>query len=212
MPATALTFPYAAVEAALVQAYGIGREDVGAFRGRLAAFQKGNLLGARPGKGTALQYSPDMLHRLVLAAELAEAGVTPGVILRLVADFWESRLRAIFTEAERVVVHPTPGGDVVLLLAGISLVSGGAFAVPNVNHCSLRKLSTRLEFAMRDDVLPARALVVNLTARLRRFHTALADVHLLPDRPVETLKRAKKVEAVRIAMARPGRRLRSKRP
>jgi hypothetical protein len=43
----------------------------GAFRGRLTALQKGGLLGAenQPGRGHALRYGPDQLHRFVFACE-----------------------------------------------------------------------------------------------------------------------------------------------
>jgi hypothetical protein len=43
------------------------------------------------------------------------------------------------------------------------------------------KLSSRLDLALSGNTLPARALVINLTAQLHRFHDALAEVHLRPD-------------------------------
>ncbi len=49
-------------------------------------------------------------------------------------------------------------------------------AIPNVNYCKLQKLPTYVNEWMQmgiDDRLPARALIVNLSSRLRQFHEAL---------------------------------------
>jgi hypothetical protein len=50
--------------------------------------------------------------------------------------------------------------------------------VPNVNHCTLGKLPDHVTAWMTrgspNDTLPPRMLVVNLSSRLRQFHTALA--------------------------------------
>jgi hypothetical protein len=177
------TVSYGKVERALVRVHGIAPDDVSRFRSRFGALQKAGMLGPKnqPGKGTKLVYTPDLIHRAVLAIELSQLGVAPAVILRLIKRFWDTRLRPIFAEAEREVMRPTPGGDIVLILAGVNLVSEGDRAVPNINHAPLRKLSARMDFALSGDKLPARVLATNLTAILRSFHQALADVHLLPD-------------------------------
>jgi hypothetical protein len=177
------TVSYWKVQHALVHVHGIAPDDVSRFRSRFGALQKGGLFGAanQPGKGTKLVYTPDLIHRAVLAIELSQVGVAPAVILRLINDFWASRLRAICDEAEREVMHPSPSGDIVLFLAGISLVSEGERAAPNINHAPMRKLSARMELALSGDKLPGRVLAINLTAQLRKFHNALADVHLQPD-------------------------------
>ena len=54
-------------------------------------------------------------------------------------------------------------------------------AVPNVNFCTLQKLNDQMQVWMRmgvDDRLPSRALVVNLSSRLRQFHAAFRDLHM----------------------------------
>lgn len=187
------TIRYAKVEAALVHMHAIPANEVKAFRSRFGALQRGGLLGAAamPGKGQRLAYTPDLLHRAVLAVELSQAGIAPAVILRLIRDFWDSRLVRIFVEAESAIMHPMPGGDIVLLLAGISLMGGGEGAVPNINFTTMRKLSGRMDLALAGDRLPARALVINLSAQLRKFHEALADEHLRPDQETPP-KRSKK--------------------
>jgi hypothetical protein len=170
------TTTYSRVEAALVTAYNVPDGDVGRFSARLTALQKGGLFGAKhqPGKGKALAYGSDQIHRLIFCVELAELGVAPGVALKLVEDLWDRRIRPIFLQAEAV---KKPGDDdIVLHMGGVSLMVGGwASAVPNINRSPLRKLPADMAqwMKMDDDPLPPRAVVVNLSARLRRFHAAL---------------------------------------
>jgi hypothetical protein len=173
-------FYFASVEAALVRAYRVAPTDQARFRARLTFLQRSGLFGAdRPGKGTRQTYGPDHLHRLVFCCELAELGVSPAVQLRLVEELWNPRIRRIFEVAE---ARPTRKDDTVLLMIGVSLmVKAWTGAVPNVQACSLRELADRLTLGMQeppsdDDSLDPRVMAVNLTARLRRFHGALAAV------------------------------------
>jgi hypothetical protein len=172
---------YSHVEAALVQTYGVPDKAVTAFRGRLGNLQKKGLFGRpnMPGRGAALRYGPDQFHRLVFACELSEFGVGPATVLTLVETLWESRLKQIFKKAERG--NPGPD-DVILHMGGVHLMTGAwSDAVPNVNSCTLNKLPTYAREWMRMGAgdPPARALIVNLSSRLRRFHAALADSHMV---------------------------------
>jgi hypothetical protein len=70
--------------------------------------------------------------------------------------------------------------DIILHMGGVHLM-GDAWsdAVPNVNSCPLSKLPDHMAMwmSMRPDDpsgLPPRAIVTNLTMRLRAFHGALA--------------------------------------
>jgi hypothetical protein len=186
----AVGFPYKMVEAALVELHGVAPE---ALRSRFGAFQRGGLLGKQPGRGVRLEYGPDELHRVVLAFELVQLGTSPTTVLWLVGEFWDKRLRDIFTKAERASVNKTP--DVVLFLSGLAAMDGPEDAVPNINHTTMDKLAEALSFAIRGDDksrdLPARAVVVNLSAQLRRFHTALSNYHLKPEMLAE-LKKGKR--------------------
>jgi len=173
---------YRAVETALVEAYRIPDKARGAFRGRLAALQKAGLLGRKsmPGKGIALRYGPDQFHRMLFACELFEFGVGPSVVLSIVEELWERRLRKIFRDAENAAEHEPGPDDVILHMGGVHLMlDGWTDAVPNVNACPLHKLTDHVAMWMSmtpDDPagLPPRALVTNLSMRLRAFHTALA--------------------------------------
>lgn len=183
---------YSVVEAGLVGAYKIPKKALGAFRGRLGHLQRRGLFGAQhmPGRGVALAYRADQLHRLVFVCEGFELGLSPGVVLSLVKSLWERRLRGIFEKAEEaVMIDPGPngentGGDIILHMGGVHLMTDTwSNAVPNVNFCELRKLPDHIAMWMRmtpDDParLPPRALVTNLTMRLRAFHCALADANL----------------------------------
>jgi hypothetical protein len=179
---------FGAVEAALVQTYRIPAKAVGAFRSRLGALQKQGLFGAKhmPGKGVALGYGPDQFWRLIFVCELFEFGIAPAVVLRLVKSLWERRLRKIFMDAEDAVVKHEDAGpdDIIMHLGGAHLMlDGWSDAVPNVNSCPLSKLSDNMLMwmSMRPDDpsgLPPRALVTNLSMRLRAFHTALGPAYM----------------------------------
>ena len=177
-----LGFSYAMVEAALVEMHDIAPDSVPALRSRFGAFQRGGLLGKQPGRGTRLEYGADQLHRVVFAFEMTQVGMSPTAVLQVVRDFWDKRLREIFLKAERALVHETP--DVVLFLSSLTAMDGPEKSVPNINHTTIDKLSGSLSFAIRGkdelDDLPARALVVNLSAQWRRFQRALTHYHLSP--------------------------------
>jgi hypothetical protein len=206
---------YSVVERALVGAYNVPRKALGAFRGRLGHLQRHGLFGARhmPGKGKALAYGPDQFHRLVFACEAFEFGLSRAVVIALVKSRWERRLRKIFQDAERAaMIKPDPdnpekiGGDIILYMGGVRLMTDTwSSAVPNINSCELRTLPDHMAAWMRmtpDDPagLPPRALVTNLSMRLRAFHTALADAHDLtepvysvaPNMPIAAPRRAKR--------------------
>ena len=187
---------YGHVEAALVRAYDIPDKAVGAFRGRLGNLQKRGLLGSKnmPGRGAALRYGPDQFHRLIFACDLFEFGIGPATVLALVDALWENRIAPIFEKAERAVErnpNPTPD-DIVIHFGGVHLMTDSwSDAVPNVNSCTLAKLPDHMRVWMDMGVggrLPARALIVNLSSRLRVFHKALSDTHF-PEIEVEKKRR-----------------------
>jgi hypothetical protein len=173
---------YRTVEVALIETYRVPSKAALAFRARLTNLQKQGLHGAgkMPGRGTALDYGPEQVHRLVFACEAFELGFAPGVVLLLVKTLWKNRLREIFERAEKAAMSDPSGGDIVLYMGGVRLMTElWANAVPNVNSCELRKLPDHMAAWMQMTPmdlagLPPRALVVNLSMRLRAFHDALA--------------------------------------
>jgi hypothetical protein len=187
------------VEAALAELHGIAPDDVPALRSRFGVFQRGGLLGKPPGRGVRVQYFPDELHRVVFAFEMAQLNISPTTVLWLVREFWDKRLRDIFIKAERANVHQAP--DVVLFFSGLTAMDGPEQAVPNVNHTTIDKLAETLSLAVRGSNefrdLPARAVVVNLSAQLRRFHAALSHYHLRPDMLAELEAKPKSKRAAK---------------
>jgi len=184
------TVSYAKVEAALVKMHNIASDDVSAFRARFGALQRGGLLGpeSQPGKGRRLEYGPDQMHRAVLAFELVQAGVAPGIILPLIRDYWNNKLSEICLKADRAIEDESR--DVVLILAGVTALSSNT-PVPNINHTTLDKMSERMTLALDGKGAPARALLVNLSAQLRKFHDALVGYHLQAEPRVEAMTRGK---------------------
>ena len=170
------------VEAALAELHNIAPDDVPALRSRFGVFQRGGLLGKPPGRGIRVQYFPDELHRVVFAFEMTQLNISPTTVLWLVREFWDKRLREIFIKAERANINRTP--NVVLFMGGLTAMNGPEEAVPNINQTTIDKLSESFALAIRgqeDDDPPARALAVNLSAQLARFHTALSHYHLRPE-------------------------------
>jgi hypothetical protein len=182
--------------------------------------QKLGVLGeaARVGRGAPLVYTPIELHRLVVAIELCELGVPPATAAALVANYWESKLTAICGDAERnnPAVHGgepiDPADDTVLYLGGISLRTGSlkgarSPSIPNIDSCELRDLPSHMAQWMKSPDenradLPPRALVVNLSARLRAFHDALAPHYMDELRDKQAAVKDKKRRATRRAGGR----------
>jgi hypothetical protein len=175
---------YAVVERALIVAYEIEPKNIPALRSRLGALQRGGLFGAeRPGKGRKLGYGPDQFWRLVFALELTALGIAPSLILKLIAEFWDPTLVAVFREAERANMLPTNGGDIAfVLIGGETMFRATRDALtPQLSFAPLHELPGLMNSAMKDKPLPARSIVVNLTARLRRFNRALVSAQDLRD-------------------------------
>ena len=172
---------HSVVEAALARAYNVPDKAIGAFRARVGLLQKRGLFGAKnmPGRGKALSYGADQFHRLVFACELVEFGVAPSVVLDLIKARWERRIAEIFQRAEKAAMRDPSDDDIVLHMGGVQLMAYALVdTVPNVNSCPLRKLPDNIRMWMTmepDDPagLPPRALIVNLSMRLRAFHRAL---------------------------------------
>jgi len=204
LPALVPLFSYRTVELALIKMHGVKPKDVLAWRARFGAFQRHGLLPSQPGSGRKVAYAPDHLHRLVFAFALAEVGIVPSIILSLVKNYWDSKLKDIFRMAEHVNIRG--GSDVLLFLAGIAAMIDREGAIPNINHTTMDKLGS-LALALEGDGLPARAVVINLSAELRRFHFALAEYHPQQedfelDRPTPKAKVPKRQVRRRVKLSR----------
>jgi hypothetical protein len=176
------------VEASLAELHNFAPKDVPALRSRFGMLQRGGLL-PKPGRGR-LEYGPDELNRILLAFELAQMDVSPTTVLRLIRQFWDRPLREIFLKAARARMNQTP--DVVLILAGISAMDGPEQAILSVGHTTMDKLAQSLALALDGQGnMPSRALILNLSERLSRFHNALANYHLKPEMLAELKPKSK---------------------
>ena len=118
------------------------------------------------------------------------SGIVPSIILPLIREYWDSKLHDIFMRAEHARVHNT--SDVVLILAVVAALSSET-PVPNINHTTMNKILERITPALDGKAkgLPARALLVNLSAQMGKFHDALRYYHLQAEPLVEVTRKPK---------------------
>jgi hypothetical protein len=118
-------FTYGEAETALARVYAAeGGPQQGAFRGRLKALKKlGIPLGSHPGRGRKIEYGYDELYQWMLCLELAELGVDPAVVGKLMRDRWELDLRLYFYQAEKGLDLLSDAPDDVYVMIHTELMS-----------------------------------------------------------------------------------------
>jgi hypothetical protein len=184
-----LRFVYGTVERALAPIYAATDDDVRrqAFRARINHFQRARVLGqaVEVGKGKRNSYSLVQIERWFACLELAELGISPTTVAELINGHWDL-FEPIFRDAQGSVVRDPGPDDIALCLGGVHLMSGnwapesGFPGVPSVQGCTLRQLPDRVTAWMRmaaHDRSAPRLLIVNLSERLRQFHSALGDAY-----------------------------------
>jgi hypothetical protein len=188
VPSPALGRPvlgYARVETALAQVYQAEHVQKTAFRGRLKHFRKLGIPQHNPGKGGRIQYGMQDVWQLMVCLELAEFGIDPNLIVKIVRQHWAVRghFPQAISNAYRlrdsgndllVAVHAnfmswTWGEKLTQSEAGIFYQSGKLDPVlvrsfKESDHAAFLK-------AMRES--GERAFVFNLGARIRAVEKAL---------------------------------------
>jgi hypothetical protein len=176
---TGFTVSFATVDKALLRMHGVEPQHEEAWRSRINFLRREGVLGERPGSGRRIGYhTAAHVPKLLLALELAQAAVTPQVALSLIATSWDDRLNRFFRQAEESRDRGT--SDVWLLLAGITAMVERDGAIPVIAATTADRLDV-LRMALDDSSVPGRALVINLTARLRRFYEALSEIYPQPE-------------------------------
>jgi hypothetical protein len=176
---TGFTVSFATVEKALLRMHAVDLQHEEAWRSRINFLRRQGVLGERPGSGRRIGYhTAAQLPKLLLALELAQAAVAPQVALSLIATSWDDRLNRFFRQAEKARANET--SDVLLLLAGITGMVERAGAIPVIEVTTADRLDV-LGKVLDDHLVPGRAVVINLTARLRRFHKALSEIYPQPE-------------------------------
>jgi hypothetical protein len=174
---------YGPIEKALAIAHEIPEAARGSFGAALSNLRKLGALGeqARVGRGAALTYTATELNRLICAVELTEAGLSPSVSVGVISAYWD-KLEPIFTKAAAPLgrADVKGGDDVLLILNGLTLRTGawskaaGYPGVPAINWCRRHELSSKLSLSGP----AARAVVINVTECLKRFHDVFAETYL----------------------------------
>lgn len=78
------TFAYSKVEAALCKVFDARGDGISSLRGRLKSFQRSGLTPETPGRGKVIRYTMSNIYDWALALTLADFGVTPEKIIKLV--------------------------------------------------------------------------------------------------------------------------------
>jgi hypothetical protein len=180
------TLPYAAVETALAQVYGAEHVQKGIFRGRLKNFRKIGIPRVKPGRGSRIRYSMTDVYQLLFSLEIAEFGVDPSLIVKMVCHHWD--VTREFPVAIAKASEPSGPGDDVWIAIPANFMSWiwGEKLEKSETGISYRSGSSHPVWLVRDfqeskasDFLKAtrgrRVLTFNLSARLRDLKKALEE-------------------------------------
>lgn len=109
-------YTYAQAEIILAALHGaVGKAQRGAFRSRLKNLKKlGIPRGVSPGKGAKVQYRDRHLYEWAFALELAEFGIDPTVIVKLMERAWDDEILPRFHTARHQINGK--GEDIYLVL------------------------------------------------------------------------------------------------
>jgi hypothetical protein len=99
---------YGEAEAALAAIYkATGKAQAGAFRGRLKHLKRlGIPLGVNPGRGSKILYGESELYQWCFCLELAEFGIDPSMIVKIVKRYWKSHYFNSFKEISEDLKAP----------------------------------------------------------------------------------------------------------
>jgi hypothetical protein len=112
--ADARTFTYGEVVNALAFMHGIDRTTMGAFEARIRHFQRLGIAPSSPGKGKRIQYDFSAALVWAFCLELAEFGIAPEIIKKIVD-----------VRGESIITHsPRGDGDVLFWFTPMFLVAG----------------------------------------------------------------------------------------
>src|SRR6516164_8808759 len=80
------------LEKGFVRILWIDESQKGAFRGKLKHLQKLGLPGGQHGKGHRVRYNRELAFQLLICLLLAELGIDPNLVVRVVKEQWKTVL------------------------------------------------------------------------------------------------------------------------
>jgi hypothetical protein len=95
---------YGQVERILCDINGIRGDRVKTFRARLKHYRRIGIAPSAPGKGRVIDYSLDDIMSWAIVVELAQAGLDPTVVKRLI-DVWGRSAIDTLTRADDPTIH-----------------------------------------------------------------------------------------------------------
>ncbi|WP_210486764.1 hypothetical protein [Microvirga antarctica] len=161
------------METALAHMHGAGPEvQRGAFRGRLKHLQRLGLpLGDKPGKGKRIKYSEGQVWQLALALELAQCGVDPVTIVKMIQQCWDK----IFLDAMREAAQSSKRSADRILILTVGMMSA-SWEPADESLAGLRTAGWQVglghvSFSLTGE--KRRALMINIGDTLRQLNAQL---------------------------------------
>ena len=177
---------YAHVEAALARIFDAEHVQKAAFRGRLKHFRKLGIPRHNPGKGARVAYGMPDIYQLMICLELSELGIDPNLVAKLVHHHWDINRRFPAAIAKARELHGSGDDLWIAIPANFMSQTWGERFEQSDTHTSYRSGRLRPVWEVRDFresesneflkvVRNGRALVFNLSSRLRNLEVALKE-------------------------------------
>jgi hypothetical protein len=103
----------------------IDESQKGAFRGKLKHLQKLGLPGGQHGKGHRVRYNRELAFQLLICLLLAELGIDPNLVVRVVKEQWKT----VLVDAIKAAVDRGQQTNPVYLVVRPKLMSGGGLQI-----------------------------------------------------------------------------------
>ena len=162
------TFAYGVVEAALARLFEVNPKDQrGWFKARLQNYRRLRLTPAEPGKGKKVSYTFDDAVEWAIALEMAYSRIDPTLAVAVI-----QANRAALRDFSALALKASRKEDEIFVTVRLQRISD----LPVLNYVALSGFRSFGYWLGDNDDGTRRAVVFNLTARLRALRAALAEV------------------------------------
>ena len=175
-------YSYGQVEAALAAVHQIPPNAIGAFRGRIKHFQRIGIVPASPGKGRRIDYTLTDVYLWGFSLELAEFGMDPITISKILKSLWSGIFYAAFGHQPAsdlyFFFHPSLLGKnfSVELLQSTEAPQGAPFSIFSLIAQDLAELDSSAKTPQAKDTVArfrARYAAINVSKLRRDIGSAL---------------------------------------